>query len=149
MFTFLPNSDLSTINIFTNENYQEAYRKDLLSATKHIVISSPAISGAKIHELISLLTEQQQKGVTVTVVTWAPDAYDYGDAAYWMQLHEEMRQAGFYIRLVEEFCVHFAIIDSEMVWYGNMNLLGKERAEDSMMRVESKRIAEELMGMVC
>ena len=31
-----------------------------------------------------------------------------------MQLHEEMRQAGFYLKFVEDTCVHFAIIDKEI-----------------------------------
>ena len=47
-----------------------------------------------------------------------PDSYGFGDAAYWMQLHEDMRKAGFYIKTVEEYCDRFAVIDQEVVWYG-------------------------------
>ena len=64
-----------------------------------------------------------------------------------MQLHEEMRQAGFYMKTVEETCEHFAIIDQEIVWYGSMNLLAKIKIDDSMMRVQSKKIAAELMEL--
>ncbi len=139
-------SEKQTANaIFDSENYAAVYRKDLLEANKNIVISSPVISGQKVHGLIDLLKEKQVSGVEVTIVTWEPDSYDYGDAGFWMQLHEDMRQAGFYIKTVEATCEHFAVIDQELVWYGNMNLLGKERVEDSMMRVESKEIAAELM----
>lgn len=35
-----------------------------------------------------------------------------------MQLHEEMHQAGFYLKMVEDTCEHFVIIDQEIVWYG-------------------------------
>lgn len=133
--------------IFDSGNYQEVYKRDLLEAEKEIVISSPAISGSKVYELINLLKEKQTLGVKITIVTWEPDSYGYGDAAYWMSLHEEMRQAGFYIKTVEEFCEHFAIIDQELVWYGNMNLLAKEKLEDSMMRVKGKQIASELMEL--
>lgn len=140
--------DKQTANaIFDSENYQEVYKKDLLEADKGIVISSPAISGPKVYELIDLLKEKQASGVEVTIVTWAPDSYGYGDTAFWMRLHEDMRQAGFYIKTVEDSCEHFAIIDQELVWYGNMNLLAKEKLEDSMMRVEGKRIAAELMEL--
>lgn len=133
--------------IFDGENYQEVYRKDLLEAEKGIVISSPAISGPKVYELIDLLREKQTSGVAVTIVTWTPDSYGYGDAAYWMSLHEDMRQAGFYMKTVEDSCEHFAIIDQELVWYGNMNLLAKEKIDDSMMRVRGKHIATELMAL--
>ena len=99
------------------------------------------------YELIDLLKEKQDLGIEVTIVTWTPDSYGYGDAAYWMRLHEEMRQAGFYMKTVEDSCEHFAIIDQELVWYGNMNLLAKEKIEDSMMRVKGKGIAAELMEL--
>ena len=62
-----------------------------------------------------------------------------------MQLHEEMRMEGIYVEQKEDFCEHYAVIDNEIVWYGSMNLLGKENAEDNLMRVVSKDIAAELM----
>ena len=55
--------------------------------------------------------------------------------------------AGFFMKYVEENCEHFAIVDQEIVWYGSMNLLGKISAEESMMRVPSRKIAAELMEM--
>ena len=116
-----------TVNaIYDGNNYSENYHKDLLDSNKNIIISSPVISGSKVYELINMLKEKQMSGVQVTIVTWTPDSYGFGDAAYWMQLHEDMRRAGFYIRTVEEYCDRFAVIDQEVVWYGNINLLAKD-----------------------
>ena len=135
-----------TVNaIYDGNNYSENYHKDLLDSNKNIIISSPVISGSKVYELINMLKEKQMSGVQVTIVTWTPDSYGFGDAAYWMQLHEDMRRAGFYIRTVEEYCYRFAVIDQEVVWYGNINLLAKDKVDDSIMRVRSKGIAGELM----
>ncbi len=133
--------------IYDGDNYSESFRKDLLTANKNIIISSPAISGAKVYELIDMLSEKQMSGVQVTIVTWEPDSYGFGDVAYWMQLHEDMRRAGFYIKTVEENCDRFAVIDQEVVWYGNINLLAKSKVDDSIMRVMSKEIAAELMEL--
>lgn len=133
--------------IYDFENYKESYEKDLLSAVRSIVISSPSISGTKINTLIKFLRERQRMGVKITVVTWSPDAYGYGKADYWMQLHEEMRMAGIYVEQKENFCEHYAVIDDEIVWYGSMNLLGKENVEDNLMRVVSRDIAAELIEM--
>ena len=127
--------------IFDSENYFEVYRKDLLEARRNIVISSPVISGSKVYEFIHLLRDKQAAGVEITIVSWEPDSYGFGDAGFWMQLHEEMRQAGFYMKTVEETCEHFAIIDQEIVWYGSMNLLAKIKIDDSMMRVQSKKLS--------
>ena len=128
-----------TVNaIYDGNNYSENYHKDLLDSNKNIIISSPVISGSKVYELINMLKEKQMSGVQVTIVTWTPDSYGFGDAAYWMQLHEDMRRAGFYIRTVEEYCDRFAVIDQEVVWYGNINLLAKDKVDDSIMRVLMK-----------
>lgn len=88
--------------IFDGGNYQETLKADLLSAVKNIIISSPAISGQKVYELIALLKERQETGVDVTIITWAPDSYGYGEPSYWMQLHEDMRQAGRLLRIQSE-----------------------------------------------
>ena len=133
--------------IFDSESYQPVFQQDLLEARKRIVISSPAISGPKIRSLISSLKKQMDSGVTVTIVTWEADSYRFGDSSYWMQLHEEMRQAGFYMQLQEEYCERFAVIDQEIVWYGGVNLLAKSDLEQSIMRIPSRKIAAELMEL--
>ena len=141
-------TDKQVVNaIYDGDNYSENYHKDLLDANKNIIISSPAISEPKVYELINMLKEKQMSGVQITIVTWTPDSYGFGDAAYWMQLHEDMRKAGFYIKTVEESCERFAVIDQEVVWYGNINLLAKNKIDDSIMRVISKEIAGELMEL--
>ena len=134
-------------SIFSIDNYQEIFQKDLLGAASEIIISSPAISGRKVYDMMALLKEKQESGVKVVIVTWNPDSYGYGDSGYWMKLQEDMRQGGFEMELVDDFCEHYCVIDKEIVWYGSMNFLGKEDAEDNLMRVCSKRIAAEVLEL--
>ena len=133
--------------IFDSENYKEVFRRDLLEAEQRIIISSNVISAKKVYEIINILKEKQALGIEVTIVTWEPDDYGFGDAAFWMQLHEDMRQAGFFIKTVEDSCENFAVIDQEIIWYGNIHLLGKEKVEDNIMRVKDKKIAAELLEL--
>ena len=134
-------------SIFDGENYREVFEKDLLEAEQRIIISSSVISSKKIYDLVAMLKEKQERGVEVTIITWQADDYRFGDAAFWMQLHEDMRQAGFFIKTVEDSCENFAVIDQEIIWYGNIHLLGKEKAEDNIMRVRDEKIAAELMEL--
>lgn len=136
-----------TNSIFDIGNYSETYKRDLLEANREIIISSPAIGGKKVDELIKLLKEKQEAGVQIRVVTWKPDMYGYGDSSYWMELQERMRRQGFEMNLVENYCQHYCIVDRTVVWYGSMNFLGKEDIEDNLMRVCSKEIAEELLEL--
>ncbi len=133
--------------IFDIDNYADVYRNDLLTAEKEIIISSPAISGKKVHDMIHLLREKQEAGIKIVIVTWKPDCYGYGDSEYWQELQEQMRRAGVEMNLVEDYCEHYCIIDHQVVWYGSMNFLGKEDAEDNLMRIADEKIANELLEM--
>ena len=114
---------------------------------KHKYKISPRLNTEKVKHIISVLSENQKMGVKVTIVTWHPDSYKYGRDEVRMNLLEMLRRAGVEIRLVEDNCEHFAVIDKEIVWYGSVNLLSKEDAEDNLMRVCSKEIAAELLEM--
>ena len=133
--------------IFDIDSYADVYRNDLLTAEKEILISSPAISGKKVYEIIHLLREKQEAGIKIVIVTWKPDCYGYGDSVYWQELQEQMRKAGFDMNLVEDYCEHYCIIDRQVVWYGSINFLGKEDAEDNLMRIADGKIAHELLVM--
>lgn len=133
--------------IYDIDNYVDVYRRDLLEASREIIISSPVISGPKVDELAELLKEKQQSGIRISIVTWKPDMYGFGYSEYWMELQERMRRRGFEMNLVEDYCQHYCIIDKEIVWYGSMNFLGKEDSEDNLMRVSSKEIASELLEL--
>ena len=133
--------------IYDIENYAETYWKDLEEANSAVVVSSPRLNNQKVDRIITMLGKRRELGVKVTIVTWHPDAYKYGKDDVRMELMERLRKAGFEIRLVEESCEHYAVIDNEIVWYGSVNLLSKEDVEDNLMRVCSKDIAAELLEM--
>ena len=133
--------------IYDMENYAETYWRDLEEAKTTVIVSSPRLNNQKVNRIIAVLGKRQELGIKVTIVTWHPDAYKYGRDDTRMELMERLRKAGFEIRLVEESCEHYAVIDNEIVWYGSMNLLSKEDAEDNLMRVCSKDIAAELLEM--
>ena len=133
--------------IFDIETYADIYWRDLSEVKQEVIISSPRLNTEKVKRIISVLGEKQEMGVKVTVVTWHPDYYKYGRDVVRMNLLELLRRAGVELRLVEDNCEHFAVIDKEIVWYGSVNLLSKEDAEDNLMRVCSKEIASELLEM--
>lgn len=133
--------------IYDIDNYADTYWRDIEETKFSVVISSPRLNTQKVNRIISELGKRQELGVKVTIVTWHPDAYKYGRDDVRMELMEKLRKAGFEVKLVEGSCEHFAVIDQEIVWYGSMNLLSKEDAEDNLMRVCSKEIAAELLEM--
>ena len=54
------------------------------------------------------------------------------------------------IRIVFKSNIHqkFAIMDQNIIWYGSINLLSYGNAKESMMRIESPNIANELIKRI-
>lgn len=78
-----------------------------------------------------MLKGKQEAGVQITHITHVmPDSYGFGgDAAYIdAVVVEDMQKLAFlYIKTVEEYCDHYAVIDQEVVWYGEYINLGWRR----------------------
>ena len=97
--------------------------------------------------MISLLQQRQESGVVVTVITVNPDLTRYGDVIELHMLIDEMKRNGISVRMTDDACEHYAVIDKKLVWHGGMNLLGKADVYDNLIRVESEKAAAELLEM--
>lgn len=54
------------------------------------------------------------------------------------------------VRLLLKANIHqkLAVIDQKIVWYGSINLLSYGSAQESLMRLESPNIAQELLKVI-
>jgi len=134
--------------IFDSDSYRPVFEQDLQEAVQSVVISSPTLSRKRVERLLALIQPGQEKGLKAAVITWHPDVYRYGKDEQRLSLLENLRTAGCEIRFARENCQHFAVIDEKIVWYGSMNLLSRDDVEDNIMRLESREIAEELLGIM-
>ena len=58
---------------------------------------------------------------------------------------DEMRRNGIIVRITDDECEHYAVIDRKLVWHGGMNLLGKADVYDNLIRIENEQAAAELL----
>jgi len=114
---------------------------------KEIIISSSGINAAKVKRVINLIKRSQESGVDITVITLEPENYTISQIEKTRQLIEQLLSVGIRVKLMPIMHEHYAIIDREIVWYGSINLLSREKDDDNLMRVESSEIAQELMEM--
>ena len=59
--------------IYDFESYIEVYKKDLESANKEIIISSPGINKNKIETMTDIWINLQERGTKVIVLTLSPE----------------------------------------------------------------------------
>ena len=133
--------------IYDFESYIEVYKKDLKSANKEIIISSPGINKNKIETMTDIWRNVQERGTKVLVLTLSPEKYPKERIEATAQLIQSMKNNGVLVEIRQQMHEHYAIIDREVVWYGSMNLLSREREDDNLMRIRNSEIAGELLEM--
>ena len=132
-------------SIFDSSNYHDVFEKDITQASKSIVISSPYLGGKRVHWLADLSSVLHLKGVSFTVMTLSSENYPDDGREHHEELISILEKSGIRVEKSPQCHERFAVIDKSLIWYGSMNLLSNAKEEDSLMRLESKSVAEELL----
>ena len=134
-------------SIFDSIGYWAVFEKDIYSAAKSIVISSPFLSSRKVEWLVDQSEALQKRNVTVRVFSLSPEAYPEEGREHHAELLGRLASAGIYVKTQNHCHERYAVIDQSLVWYGSMNLLSRGREDDSLMRIVSPTIAAELLEL--
>lgn len=132
-------------SIFDGVGYWDVFERDVLSAEKSIVVSSPFLSSRKVGWLVRQSDVLQKRGVTVTIFSLSPEAYPEDGREHHTELLNQLATAG--IQVTQQSRCHecYAVIDQSLVWYGSTNLLSNDREDNSVMRIVCPTIAAELL----
>lgn len=131
--------------IFDKSNFLPAYSSDIMNAAREIVIVSPFVTKKRCMHMMQNLQFALGNSVKVIVVTRPVEDFQGKDTAALQESFDILKSAG--VSLVYKTNIHqkFAIIDQKIAWYGSINLLSYGNAEESIMRLESPNIANELV----
>ena len=132
-------------SIFDSLGYWEVFEKDVLSAEKSIVISSPFLSSRKVGWLVEQSEILQKRGVTIMVFSLSPEEYPEDGREHHVELLNRLDNTGIRVNTQNRCHERYAIIDQSLVWYGSINLLSRGREDDGLMRIISPKIAAELL----
>jgi phosphatidylserine/phosphatidylglycerophosphate/cardiolipin synthase-like enzyme len=131
--------------IFDNSSFFPVYHKDMMSATREMVIVSPFVTRRRALQALPSIKTVSEKKVSVVVITRPASAYKDKDRPALEESLASLQEAG--VRILVKANIHqkFAVIDQKIVWYGSINLLSYGSAQESIMRLDSPNIAQELM----
>lgn len=147
---FLIRNDISNKqdveSIYDMNNYLEVFNRDLQESNSKIVISSPELIESKVNTFIGVVKDSQERGIDIKVITTSVDDISIGSVDSVMNSLMLLRNIGIEVIENDDINECYAVIDDELIWYGRMNLLGKDDIHDSMIRFIDKEIASELMN---
>ncbi len=127
-------------SIFNGEEFFSTFWKDVGTATQSVVISSPRFSPHAARQFLQSARLHQLRGIRFSVLLSQEAISPQNQSA----LHA-LRGAGITVHELPQLHECFALIDGNIVWYGNAHVLVHRSAENSMMRLVNRDIAHELM----
>jgi len=134
--------------IFDKDNFLPVFNQDMVAANKEIVIVSPFVRKRRTQQMLQALKISTDKNLRVIVVTRPKQDFSPNDHAAMQRALDLLTESN--ARIVFKTNIHqkFAIMDQKVVWYGSINLLSYGSAQESIMRIESSNIANELMKTI-
>ena len=121
--------------IYDGRDFAEQFIKNLLSASCEIIISAPNMSKIANPQVARAISCCLAKGIKVRIAT-SENNFDRGLFNLQIEIEHSANCK-----------THYAVIDSQICWYGDINLLGYNASDRTSLRLYDRNIAGELVKM--
>ena len=138
----------ATNAIFDNHNFMTIFRNDISSAKSEMIVVSPYMTKKRLSQMLNILSSGTNNGAKLTIITRPEEDYKEKDRSAVSDMVNSIRLTGANLIFRSNIHQKFAVIDQRIVWYGSINFLSFGSAEESIMRLDSINIANELIGTV-
>jgi phosphatidylserine/phosphatidylglycerophosphate/cardiolipin synthase-like enzyme len=134
--------------IFDKDNFLPVFNQDINAIKKEILIVSPFVRKMRTLQMTKHLKAVLEKKVRVLIVTRPKEDFKPKDHATIQRTLDLLIDCGASVVFKSNIHQKFAVMDKKVVWYGSINLLSYGSALESIMRIESYNIANELVKSI-
>jgi len=139
--------DPSKLGAFSEGTFYPAFLTDLISANHSIVIFSPFVTSRGAGRWVDALRAKASAGVRVRLVT-RPSGDQGGVLDEGLdELIGGIRRLGVVVDLRARMHEKLAIIDSEILWVGSLNMFSHRDTSEAMFRIPSRAACEEMVRL--
>lgn len=133
---------------YDGKSFYPVFSNDIRNTKNEILIVSPFMRKSRIAQILRLLSEAMLNNAKVVVVTRPAEDFPEKDRKSVIDNTQKLESYGVDVRYKSGFHQKFTVIDGQIVWYGSVNFLSFDTAEESIMRFTSHDIAGQLMDTV-
>ncbi len=134
--------------IFDKDNFLPVFSNDITCVKKEIIIVSPFVRERRTLQMLQYLKSAFDKKIRVIVITRPVEDFKEKDRIALERILGVLERNEINVVLKSNIHQKFAIMDQKIVWYGSINLLSYGSAQESIMRIESSNIANELIKSI-
>jgi ribosomal protein L37AE/L43A len=140
--------DDSKSGIFNEGTFFPAFKKDLLKTEQSVVIFSPFLTENGAGRLMDIVSHKISQGVPVRLVTRPPGDQGGVLEERLPEVVQDMAKVGIVIDFRARMHEKFAILDEKILWYGSLNIFSHKDTSESMFRIVSPAICEQMAQFV-
>jgi phosphatidylserine/phosphatidylglycerophosphate/cardiolipin synthase-like enzyme len=135
--------------LYDQKSFYKAFLRDLERAQSRVIIESPFITSRRMSVLFPILRKLRRNGVRIIVNTKPLDEHEafFKDQA--VQAIAAMQAIGITVLLTVGHHRKLAIIDTDILWEGSLNILSQSDSCEVMRRIESRRVVDQMVEFVC
>ncbi|NDV59311.1 helicase [Bacteroides sp. 519] len=127
--------------IYDSNTFVSAIKNDFIEAKNEIRIVCPYIRKKQLGVVLEWLKVPLQAGVSITVITQPIESYKGQEQ---VRKYIEILQTKLTVIQKTDIYQKYIVVDDRIVWYGSIGLFDFGNLEDTIMRLESKELVDEL-----
>ena len=136
-------------SLFNHETFDAPFLQDVRNCRHSLIIESPFIRIKRVNRLMPVLRKLRKQGVRIVINTRNPIEHD--DRDYQIQAAQavaELQSVGVDVLYTVRHHRKLAIIDSNIIWEGSLNILSYYDSCEIMRRITSEVEAETLINFI-
>lgn len=134
--------------LYDQDTFYEAFMKDMRRARTSLVIESPFITAKRVQMLLPILKKLRKRGVRIVINTRNPKEHCGKLRTQAAESIEAFQSMDILVLFTEKHHRKLAIIDSEILWEGSLNILSFSDSCEIMRRIASVEDARTMVKFI-
>jgi phosphatidylserine/phosphatidylglycerophosphate/cardiolipin synthase-like enzyme len=132
-------------HLYNQESFYKAFVHDLERARSLVVIESPFITRKRMNMLLPTLSGLRAKGIRIVINTKPFIEHELSYRNQAMMVVGELQDLGVEVLLTVGHHRKLAIIDTDILWEGSLNILSQNDSCEIMRRIRSIDAVKEMI----
>ena len=135
----------NTAMIYDQNEFIPVFDEDLGKTHHEIIISSPYVSRMRAEAIIEIIQRTETSNCRIRIMTRPVIDYPIDIQEKIATSISHLETIGILVLQKSELFSRFAIIDQEIVWFGDVDFLSKSKEDAYVLRFQNRKVAEELL----
>lgn len=134
--------------LYDQETFWRSFVKDISCAQEQLIIESPFITSKRTSMLLPILEKLSKRGVQIIINTRNPIEHEGTYREQAIDAIERFQSLGVTVLYTVGHHRKLAIVDTEVIWEGSLNILSFSDSCEIMRRITSEEEARSLVNFI-